>query len=31
MHLARLANERSGSLPAQRAIASSHKRYRRPW
>lgn len=31
LYLARLANERSGSLPAQRAITSSHRRYRRPW
>ena len=31
LYLARLANERSGSLPAQRAIESRHKRYRRPW
>ena len=31
VYLARLANERSGSLPAQRAITSRHKRYPRPW
>lgn len=31
LYLARLANERSGSLPAQRAIESRHRRYPRPW
>ncbi|WP_133055438.1 hypothetical protein [Mycolicibacterium elephantis] len=28
LYLARVANERSGALPAQRAIESSHRRYR---